>query len=35
MSKTCKVTLNNEPFLANCGDLLLELGADERHRPAP
>ena len=30
MSKTCKVTLNNEPFLANCGDLLLELGADER-----
>ena len=24
MSKTCKVTLNNEPFLANCGDLLLD-----------
>ncbi len=24
MRKTCKVTLNNEPFLANCGDLLLD-----------
>jgi NAD(P)H-flavin reductase len=24
MSKTCKVTLNNEQFLANCGDLLLD-----------
>ena len=24
MAKTCKVTLNNETFLANCGDLLLD-----------
>jgi ferredoxin len=24
MAKTCKVTLNNEAFLANCGDLLLD-----------
>jgi NAD(P)H-flavin reductase/ferredoxin len=24
MQKTCKVILNNEPFLANCGDLLLD-----------
>ena len=24
MRKICKVTLNNEPFLANCGDLLLD-----------
>ena len=24
MRKTCRVTLNNEPFLANCGDLLLD-----------
>src|SRR4030088_1044339 len=24
MRKTCKVTLNNEPFLANCGDFLLD-----------
>ncbi len=24
MRKTCKITLNNEPFLANCGDLLLD-----------
>ena len=24
MRKICKVTLNDEPFLANCGDLLLD-----------
>jgi len=24
MRKICKVTLNNEPYLANCGDLLLD-----------
>ena len=24
MRKTCRVVLNNEPFLANCGDLLLD-----------
>ncbi len=24
MRKICKVTVNNEPFLANCGDLLLD-----------
>ena len=24
MRKICKVTLNNEPFLANCGDFLLD-----------
>jgi NAD(P)H-flavin reductase/ferredoxin len=24
MRKICKVTLNNEPFLANCGDLVLD-----------
>jgi NAD(P)H-flavin reductase len=24
MKKTCKVMLNNEPFLANCGELLLD-----------
>ena len=24
MKKICKVTVNNEPFLANCGDLLLD-----------
>jgi NAD(P)H-flavin reductase len=24
MRKTCKITLNNEPFLANCGDFLLD-----------
>src|ERR1700738_1831864 len=24
MGKTCKVTLNNEPFLANAGDFLLD-----------
>src|SRR3984893_14679167 len=24
MRKTCKVTLNNKPFLANCGDFLLD-----------
>jgi len=29
MRKICKVTLNNEPFLANCGDLLLDWAFDE------
>ena len=24
MKKICKVTVNDEPFLANCGDLLLD-----------
>jgi ferredoxin len=24
MRKVCKVTVNNEPFLANCGELLLD-----------
>ena len=24
MRKICKVTLNKEPYLANCGDLLLD-----------
>jgi hypothetical protein len=24
MTKICKVTFNNEPFLVNCGDLLLD-----------
>src|SRR5260370_35749146 len=24
MSKICKVTINDEPFLANCGELLLD-----------
>src|SRR5260370_41056549 len=24
MQKICKITLNNEPYLANCGDLLLD-----------
>ena len=24
MRKICKVTVNNEPFLANCGELLLD-----------
>src|SRR5436309_8343854 len=24
MAKTCKVTVNNETFVANCGDLLLD-----------
>ncbi|HMH70826.1 MAG TPA: 2Fe-2S iron-sulfur cluster-binding protein, partial [Bradyrhizobium sp.] len=24
MRKICKVTVNDEPFLANCGDLLLD-----------
>ena len=31
MKKICKVTVNNEPYLANCGDLLLDMQRERRH----
>ena len=34
MRKICKVTVNNEPYLANCGELLLDWALDERRRSA-